>query len=88
MNYKLINHNYDLPFNISIIPLKNEEYHYHKEIELIFILKGSLSYFVNGQKYKLSEHDLFWVNSLDIHSVFSEAEESVLLTLHLNQIFF
>lgn len=88
MNYKLINHTYDLPFNISIIPIKNEEYHYHKEIELIFVLKGSLSYFVNGQKYKLSEHDLFWVNSLDMHSVFSEAEESILLTLHLNQIFF
>lgn len=88
MNYKLINHTYDLPFNISIIPLKNEEYHYHKEIELIFVLKGSLSYFVNGQKFKLSEHDLFWVNSLDMHSIFSEAEESILLTLHLNQIFF
>lgn len=88
MNYKLINHTYDLPFNISIIPLKNEEYHYHKELELIFVLKGNLSYFVNGQKYKLSEHDLFWINSLDMHSIFSECEESILLTLHLNQIFF
>lgn len=88
MNYKLINYNQNLPFKISIIPLKSEEYHYHKELELIFILKGSLSYFVNGQKYKLSEHDLFWINSLDMHSVFSESEESILLTLHLNQIYF
>lgn len=88
MNYKLINNTSDLPFNISIIPLKSEEYHYHKELELIFVLKGSLSYFINGQKYKISEHDLFWVNSLDMHSIFSESEESVLLTLHLNQIFF
>jgi len=88
MNFKLIKHTSDLPFNISIIPIKSEEYHYHKEIELIFILKGSVSYFVKGQKYKLSEHDLFWVNSLDMHSVFSESEESILLTLHLDQIFF
>lgn len=88
MNYKLINNTSNLPFNISIAPIKNEEYHYHKELELIFILKGNVSYFVNGEKFKLSEHDLFWVNSLDMHSVFSEAEESVLLTLHLNEIFF
>jgi xylan 1,4-beta-xylosidase len=88
MNFKLIKHTSDLPFNISIIPLKSEEYHYHKEIELIFPLKGNVSYFVKGQKYKLSEHDLFWVNSLDMHSVFSESEESILLILHLNQIFF
>jgi xylan 1,4-beta-xylosidase len=88
MNYKLINYTYDLPINISTTPVKNEEYHYHKELELVFILKGNLSYFVNGQKYKLSEHDLFWVNSLDMHSVFSESEECLLLTLHLNQIFF
>lgn len=88
MNYKLINHTYDLPFNISITQLRNEEYHYHKELELIFILRGNVSFFVNGQKYKLSEHDLFWVNSLDMHSSFSETEESAVLVLHLNQIFF
>ncbi|OOM75616.1 beta-xylosidase [Clostridium puniceum] len=88
MNYKLIQQTSDLPFNISINPLKSEEYHYHKEIELIFILNGNISCFVNGQKFKLSEHDLFWINSLDMHSIFSECEESILLTLHLDQIFF
>lgn len=88
MNYKLIKHTGDLPFNISIIPIKNEEYHYHKEIELIFVLKGNLSYFVNKEKYTLSEHDLFWVNTLDMHSIYSESEETLLLILHLDQFFF
>ncbi|GKX65753.1 GH39 family glycosyl hydrolase [Inconstantimicrobium mannanitabidum] len=88
MNFKLINHTNDLPFTVSILPLKSEEYHYHKEMELIFVLKGSVSYFIGGEKHKLSEHDLFWVNSLDMHSAFSESEETILLVLHLDKIFF
>ncbi|MDS0526688.1 helix-turn-helix domain-containing protein [Clostridium sp. SHJSY1] len=88
MNFKFINYTNGLPFSISIVPVTNEEYHSHKELELVFILKGTVSYFVKGEKYKLSEHDLFWVNSLDIHSFFSESENSLLLILHLDKVFF
>ncbi len=88
MLYKYINYNETLPFNISIAKLTNEEYHWHKEIELSIVLKGSLSYKIKGLTINFIEHDLIFINSFDPHSLISKGNDSVLLTFHLNPIFF
>lgn len=88
MQYEIITYNENLPFRIHIMDTVNREYHLHKEMELVFVLKGSVTYEVRNKKFKLFEKDLFLVNSLDMHMVRSDAEENILLILHLDPTFF
>lgn len=88
MQYEIIEYNENLPFRIFMMDAENREYHLHKELELVFVLKGSVTYEVKNKKNKISEKDLFLVNSLDIHSVSSEKGENILLVLQLDPSFF
>jgi xylan 1,4-beta-xylosidase len=88
MEYELIKYNENLPFKIFILDAENQEYHLHKEIELIFVLKGTVVYEVKSKRYKLTERDLFLVNSFDMHSVISEEGENILLALQLDSLYF
>lgn len=42
--------------------------HWHRSIEIIYIITGSLEVNINGVDYNLKENDLIVVNSLEIHS--------------------
>jgi xylan 1,4-beta-xylosidase len=88
MEYELIKYNENLPFKIFILDAENQEYHLHKEIELIFVLKGSVTYEVKSKRYKLTERDLFLVNSFDMHSVLSDKGENIILALQLDPLYF
>lgn len=88
MEHNLLDFNEGLPFKISILNSPTTEYHFHKELELIFVLKGEATYLIDGKKYTLNEHDIFWVNSLYMHSVFCEPTENILLSFHINPYFF
>lgn len=88
MNFELIRYNENLPFKVIILNAENQEYHWHKEIELVFVLNGKLTFEVKGKQYKISQHDLFLVNSFDMHSVISEKGENIILVLQLDTIFF
>lgn len=88
MQQNLLNFNEGLPFNVSILNSPTMEYHFHKELELIFVLKGKVIYLLDGKKYTLNKHDIFWVNSLYMHSIICEPTENILLSFHINPYFF
>lgn len=41
--------------------------HWHKELEFIYMIKGHLDVYVNGQKSDLDDNGLFFCNSEEIH---------------------
>jgi xylan 1,4-beta-xylosidase len=88
MEYELIKYNENLPFKIFILHAQNQEYHLHKEIELVFVLKGTVTYEVKSKRHKLTERDLFLVNSFDMHSVISEKGKNIILSLQLDPLYF
>ena len=59
--------------------------HWHEEIELLYILKGEISYNVNGEVCLLREGTGIFVNSKQLHFGFSDKAEScehIVLLLH------
>lgn len=88
MDYELIKYNENLPFKVIILNTESQPYHWHKEMELIFLLKGTVVFEVKEKKYKISEKDLFFINSFDIHSVTPEKGENIMLILQFDPIFF
>ncbi|CVI72667.1 HTH-type transcriptional activator Btr [Clostridiales bacterium CHKCI001] len=45
--------------------------HWHEDIELIYILKGEMGYYINGNEITIKEHDGIIINSKQMHYGFS-----------------
>lgn len=65
--------NYEFPVHISLEKIQAYEqnsfpWHWHPEIELTWIMSGQIEYFVNDEKYMLSEGEGLFCNSNALHS--------------------
>lgn len=71
--YQTIEYNDNLPARIEYSENPGSEYraesHWHKEIELFYLLDGTLSITKNNHETMLNSGDLFLLNSGEIHSV-------------------
>lgn len=71
--YQTIEYNDNLPARIEHSEKPGSEYraapHWHKEIELIYLLDGTVTATKNNNKTTLNSGDLFLVNSGEIHSL-------------------
>lgn len=88
MDLQIISSNQNLPYKIDIKSPAKEEPHIHPELELVFILKGSVEYSVDYKKYILNQRDFFFVNSLEIHHINSYSSESRILCIHIDLLAF
>lgn len=73
-NYEYIEHNADLPFKIFTHTVEQFPYHWHEDLEILFILKGSMIITVAGQSHELKSGDLFVINSNEVHFIRSLRE--------------
>lgn len=69
--------NPNIPFylkkgKLSIYPNMSALCHWHEDIEYIKILKGHMTYYVNGNKFLIEENDAILVNSKQMHYGYSE----------------
>lgn len=56
------------PLNIIISSVENGfSAHWHKEIEMVYILEGSMGIGLNKVTYMLNPRDILFINSCDIH---------------------
>lgn len=82
--YEFVEHHEHMPFTLFINSIDHIPFHWHKEIELIYVLKGSADLFVDKQRLILREEDLIVVNGMDVHKLDRTEEDNVLLTLQLD----
>lgn len=88
MDLQIISSSQNLPYRIEIKSPSQEEQHIHPELELVFILKGSVEYSVDYKKYILNQRDFFFVNSLELHHINSYSSESRILCIHIDLLAF
>lgn len=67
--YETINSNQSFPVNIFVAPIESSTFHWHKEYEMIGILKGSINIRVESDSITLKEGDILLVNSRVIHAI-------------------
>lgn len=85
--YENIYPNLNTPIKIFTQTLESFPYHWHDEVEILFILKGSVEVFVDKEIKILNEGDLYLINSNIIHYVKSTdyLEKSQLLAFQFNK---
>lgn len=68
---------------ISIKDYKNNLDHAHRDIELIYVIKGNLQVKVNNETLHMNSSDFLLVNSNEFHSYQSE-KENLFVVFHFN----
>ncbi|MFY0145087.1 GH39 family glycosyl hydrolase [Bacillus cytotoxicus] len=82
--YEFIELQENFPFKMFINSVDDIPFHWHKEIELIFVVQGSIDLIVENQRYTLHERDLIVINSMNVHKMDKTDSENVLLTLQID----
>lgn len=67
--YESISSNQTFPANVFVAPIETSTFHWHKEYEMIGILKGSINIRIDSRLITLSEGDIFLVNSRIVHAI-------------------
>lgn len=56
--------------------------HVHDWIEIVYLMEGSLEFFINNRKYNLEAFDFIVVNSMEVHStVCKESNKAIILQI-------
>ena len=74
----------NLPFSISFTNIKQEGPHYHKEMEMVLVLQGTVSYKVHHQNYHLKSGDLLVVDTEDLHHIYDSSKDVLMLTIYID----
>ena len=82
--YELIDYQEGLPMKIFMQGFFEADYHWHKEIEIILVLKGQLNIKIGSDDYLLEEDDLIVINSNQVHSTTDQAEDIILLVMQID----
>lgn len=79
--YEFIQHQDDLPIKLFVNSVKHIHFHWHKEIEILYVLQGSVVMYLDQRQYTLHKDDVIVVNSMSVHKIERTSEDNVLLTL-------
>jgi len=81
-NQQKINYKISSSVDLSIYSIEKTEKFWHQEIELIYVLSGSINIQCRNIEYNLCEDDIILINMFDIHTL--SANHSEILSLKIN----
>ncbi len=87
MRREYITYSPDMPLNISLCRVKNYPIHWQNAIEIIYVLKGTISITIDTDTMHLKENDVEIVNIDEAHRLYSDEDNEVLL-FHVDPYFF
>jgi len=78
----------DFPISIDILSIDEYPIHYHRDIEIIYVLKGNLQLRNGYCCYSLREGDVFTNTGHEVHALYSDGQDNVTAVLHVSNLFF
>lgn len=86
--YEIVKSQEGLPIKAFIHSINGFEMHWHNELEILFVLQGSVNIRVGNERFLLKENDLMLVNMNELHNINKTSEDNVLLALQINPKYF
>ncbi len=83
-NYEFIKHQKGLPFKTYFVNVRQIPYHWHSDLEIMWVLKGSVKIQSKNGEYLLTQGDVFIVNTYDVHSLYNTEEDNIVLGIQAN----
>lgn len=86
--YEFINPADNLPVKILIHEIDEIDLHWHKHLEIIMVLDGTVNKRIGQKNYLLRKGDIAFINSNEIHKTFMTKESNLLLVVQINPDFY
>ena len=84
--YKETNVLPDMGFQIEFVTMKyNSAPHWHREMEILYILNGSAAVMMEGETYKLRPLDLIVIDTSMVHEVIYELPQTMGISIHISK---
>ncbi len=78
----------DFPLNIRIARVKEYPFHYHQDVDIIFVLKGEIRIKNVCHNYLLKEGDIFTNSGHEIHGLTATEKDNVVAFIQVSNRFF
>ncbi|MGZ9583787.1 GH39 family glycosyl hydrolase [Paenibacillus marinisediminis] len=85
-NFEVIATSDYIPFRLLLHSPNHVLMHWHEDMEIIFVLSGSVELFRKQERFVLNESDVTVINSKEVHSI-SGDDHSLLLVLQVSHSF-
>ncbi|MDR1398320.1 MAG: helix-turn-helix domain-containing protein [Treponema sp.] len=82
-SYEIVQYKHGLNARILIHGVREYKLHWHREIEILLVLKGRVLVTVGGQKHELKEDDILFINSGDMHSTL-QGYDNIIIAIQIN----
>ncbi len=63
---------------------KDLPYHYHKIIQILFLVKGEAVLYLNGKKFNVKDLDFIYINKMDKHKLIPDLNTSIVYVLEFD----
>lgn len=76
----------DVGFDIRFVTMNhNSPFHWHRELEILYILNGHAAVDMDGERYKLNPLDAIVVDCAKIHEVIYELPQTMGICIHVSR---
>ena len=82
IKYELFKFEESLPLKINIYKLGNIKSHWHNDLELFYVLEGTVGIITNDQVVVLKNEDIYLANAYDSHEL--QGQDAVILSVEIN----
>ena len=79
VEFESVEHSSQVLYRCQIVSLDYSIPHYHRDYEILFLLKGKLKVVVNERVQSMNYSDILLINSSDVHSISSAEDDNLCL---------
>jgi len=83
--YEIVKHIKGLPIKAFFVSIGSREYHWHSDLEIVWILKGSVIIQMNTSDITLNVGDIYLLNTNEVHCLKHTNQDNLLLALQINE---
>ena len=88
MLFEKTNYADDFPLSIQIIQVDDVPFHYHQDVELVYVLKGEIRLKNGYYNYQLKARDIFTNSGHEVHSLHADNPDNVVAIIQISNRFF
>ena len=78
----------ELPINVITANIEEYPIHFHDDMEVVYVLEGSINLRQGYYTYNMKQGDIFILNDREMHSIQSTGEDNMVMMLQLDLSYF
>lgn len=83
-NKEIIKYTNGLPLKLYVCRIDSVPFHWHSEMEILFLVQGSLNVKIEKNNYQLQQDDLILLNGNEVHSFERTEQENLVIIVQID----